>query len=296
MRTWDGPQPPTADQLAALADGCVGLVAVGTDRIDAALLDACPSLRVVGLASMGYDGVDLAAARARAVMVSHTPRILQETTADVAFLLVLAARRRAWGAQRALRAGEWTHFEMTGFLGLDVHGARLGLVGYGQIARAVARRAVGFSMDVVHYDHHAEGVDEWSRFVPLDELLATSDIVSVHLPLRVETRGFFDAEKFAAMKPSATFVNTSRGGVVDQAALVDALKRGVIHSAGIDVLATEPLSDTSDPVLGLDNLVVLPHIGSATESTRAAMVDLAVDNVIDIVSGRPARTPIPELR
>ena len=295
VRTWPRSTPPTASELAELARGCAGLVALGTDRIDAALLDACPTVRVVGLASMGYDAVDLDAARERSVVVSHTPRILQETTADIAFLLILAARRRAWGAERALRAGEWTHFEMTAFLGLDVHGARLGIAGYGQIGRAVARRAAGFGMDVVHYDPFAQDDDEQSRFLPLDELLATADIVSVHLPLQADTRGFFGAERFAAMKRTATFVNTSRGGVVDQQALVQALRDGTIHSAGIDVLASEPLADPSDPVLGLDNLVVFPHIGSATEATRAAMVDLAVDNVLDVLDGRSARTPIPEL-
>ena len=279
--------------LSELAAGVDAILCLGNDRVDAALLDAAgPGLEVVSLASMGFDLVDRQAAAARGVVVTHTPGVLAETTADLTFALILMARRRLGSARDALRAGDWTAFRMGDFLGLDVHGATLGLVGYGQIGRAVARRAAGFGMRILHHSPHATA-DELSRAVDLPTLLAESDIVSLHVPLTPETRHLIGPAELRAMKPTATLINTARGGVVDEAALLAALRDGAIHSAGLDVFAREPLGADVADLVAQPRLVALPHIGSATEATRAAMVDLAVDNVLDVLAGLPARTPLP---
>ncbi|GAA3846938.1 D-glycerate dehydrogenase [Streptomyces coacervatus] len=273
--------------------GVSGILALGNDRVDAALLDAAgPSLRVVALASMGYDAVDQEAAAERGVVVTHTPGVLAETTADLTFALVLMARRRLGAARDSLAAGQWDMFRMGDYLGLDVHGATLGLVGYGQIGRAVARRAQGFGMRLLHHDPYAPA-DALSTAVDLPTLLAESDVVSLHVPLTPGTRLLIGAAELAAMKPTATLVSTSRGGVVDEDALLKALHDGVIHSAGLDVFEREPMGTELSPLVGDPRVVTLPHIGSATEATRAAMVDLAVDNILQVLAGRPARTPLP---
>jgi glyoxylate reductase len=184
---------------------------------------------------------------------------------------------------------------MNDYLGLDVHHATLGLVGYGQIGRAVARRAAGFDMQVIHYDEYATTTPvDHSTAVDFQTLLTTADIVSLHVPLTPQTRHLIGADQFALMKPGATLVNTSRGGVVDEDALLAAIQRGIIHSAGLDVFESEPLGADADKFAGVDRLVTLPHIGSASEATRAAMVDLAVDNILDILGGKAARTPVPD--
>ncbi|WP_433920304.1 D-glycerate dehydrogenase [Streptomyces canus] len=294
VTAWAGSAPPTPAELAGLVRGCEGLLVLGTDRVDAALLDAAgPGLRVVALASMGYDGVDVAAAVARGVVVTHAPEVLADTTADVAMALILMARRRLPAATDALRRGAWGAFRMDAFLGLDVHGATLGLIGYGQIARAVARRAASFAMRVQHHHPRRQEDDELSHWVPFGELLRTSDVVSVHTPLTEETKGMIGTAELALMKPTATLVNTGRGGVVDEEALLVALRRGRLHSAGLDVMTGEPRTDASDPLFHEPHLVVLPHVGSATEATRAAMVDLAARNVTAVLLGHRAPTPIP---
>lgn len=288
VRRWDG-----TGALAGFAADVDGILCLGNDRVDAALLDAAgPSLKVVSLASMGFDGVDRHAAQAKGVVVTHTPGVLAETTADLAFSLILMARRRLVPARESLYAGGWDVFRMDDYLGLDVHGATLGLVGYGQIGRAVARRAAGFGMRVLHHDPLATD-DSLSTPVDLPVLLAAADIVSLHVPLTPATRHLIGAAELRAMKPTATLVNTSRGGVVDEAALLGALREGVIHSAGLDVFEREPRGRDVDDLVGQSRLVALPHVGSATEATRAAMVDLAVDNLLEVLSGRPARTPLP---
>ena len=284
--------PGQADPAAA-AGGVSGILALGNDRVDAALLDAAgPSLRVVALASMGYDAVDQEAAAERGVVVTHTPGVLAETTADLTFALVLMARRRLGAARDSLAAGQWDMFRMGDYLGLDVHGATLGLVGYGQIGRAVARRAQGFSMRLLHHDPYAAD-DTLSTSVDLPTLLAEADVVSLHVPLTPGTRHLIGAAELAAMKPTATLVSTSRGGVVDEDALLRALRDGTIHSAGLDVFEREPMGAELSPLVAEPHVVTLPHIGSATESTRATMVDLAVDNILEVLAGRPARTPLP---
>ncbi|MPY59421.1 2-hydroxyacid dehydrogenase [Streptomyces spongiae] len=288
-----GQGKPEPAELRALAAGVSGILCLGNDRVDAALLDAAgPSLKVVALASAGFDGVDRDAAAERGVVVTHTPGVLAETTADLAFALILMARRRLGTARDSLAAGQWDTFRMDDYLGLDVHGATLGVVGYGQIGRAVARRAHGFGMRVLHHSRSASK-DTLSTPVDLPTLLAESDVVSLNVPLNPATRHLIGAAELAAMKPTATLVNTSRGGVVDEDALLRALRDGTIHSAGLDVFAREPMGAELSPLVGEPRVVTLPHIGSATEATRAAMVDLAAHNILDVLAGRPARTPLP---
>lgn len=291
---WAGTGKPEPDELAKLAASVEGILCLGNDRVDGTLLDAAgPSLRVVSVASMGFDGVDQQAAATKGVVVTHTPGVLAETTADLAFSLILMARRRLGSARDSLHAGEWDVFRMDDYLGLDVYGATLGLIGYGQIGRAMARRASGFDMRVLSHDPHGAPDDGLSTPVDLPTLLAQSDIVSLHVPLTLETRHLIGAAELRTMKPTATLINTSRGGVVEEAALLDALRDGGIHSAGLDVFEREPRGADVADLVGQSRLVALPHVGSATEATRAAMVDLAVDNLLDVLSGRPARTPLP---
>ena len=291
--SWPGTNKPDASDLATLAPGVNGVLALGNDPVDAALMDgAGPSLRVVALASMGFDNVDRTAAAERGIVVTHTPGVLAETTADLTFALILAARRRIGAAGESLASGSWGLFRMHDYLGLDVHGATLGLIGYGQIGRAVARRAHGFGMRVLHHDPYAPD-DDLSTSVDLPTLLAESDVVSLHVPLTEETRHLISARELAAMKPTATLVSTSRGGVVDEEALLHAVREGRLHSAGLDVFEREPMGPELSPLVAEPHVVTLPHIGSATEAARAAMVDLAVDNILDVLAESPARTPIP---
>ncbi|KPI18388.1 Glyoxylate reductase [Actinobacteria bacterium OK074] len=294
VTAWPGGQPPTSAELGQLAHGHEGLLVLGTDRVDEELFAAAgPSLRVVALASMGYDGVDVAAAARHGVVVTHTPDVLADTTADIAIALMLMARRRLGASIDAMRRGEWGAFRMDAFLGLDVRGATLGLIGYGQIARAVARRAAAFGMRVRHHHPRRKEDDELSAWVPFEELLRTSDIVSVHTPLTAETAGLIGTAELALMKPTATLVNTGRGGIVDEPALLAALREGTLHSAGLDVMTGEPRTDPADPLFAEPRLVVLPHVGSATEATRAAMADLAARNIAAVLDGGAAPTPLP---
>jgi glyoxylate reductase len=291
VRIWPGETAPSLAELIELADGATALLAINGDPMGAACFEASPDLRLVAVASAGYDSLDTAAAFARGVAVTNTPGVLHEATADIAFGLILAARRRIAEADRFVRAGLWHDIRLATMMGHDIHGARLGIIGYGEIGRAVARRGTGFGMDIVH--HSRTRVDDAiSRWVPLDELLATSDIVSLHTPLTPETRGLIGERELRLMKPSATLVNTARGPVVDEAALVRALREGWIASAGIDVQVHEPNPDSNDPLLDLPTLVILPHIGSATEGARVGMIGLAADNVIAFLEGRPLLTPV----
>ncbi len=240
---------------------------------------------------MGVDHIDLAAAAARGIPVGHTPGVLTETTADLAFALLLAGARRLGEAERWLRDGRWTEalrWEPDSFLGRDLHGATLGIVGLGAIGLAVARRAAGFGMRILGWSRRskpeagAQGIQQ----VDLDLLLRESDFVSLHVALAPETRHLIDAAALAAMKPTVLLVNTARGEVVDEAALVEALRSGAIGGAALDVYAAEPLAPSS-PLLELDNVTLLPHLGSASVATRTRMADLAVENLLAGLAGRP---------
>jgi glyoxylate reductase len=292
VREWSSDLPPDRESLTALIGDAEAVLAIGGDALVAAVLAACPNLRIVALASAGYDSVDVDAAHTLGIAVTNTPGVLHETTADLAFGLILAARRRIAEGDRYVRSGSWERVPYRLLFGHDVHGAQLGIIGYGQIGHAVARRAHGFGMRVVHYSRTHQD-DELSTWMPLDELLATSDIVSVHVPLSDQTRGLIGERELRLMKPTATLVNTARGPVIDETALVRALREERIGSAGLDVQSVEPNPDASDPLLEAPNCVVLPHIGSATESARAAMVDLAAANIEACLAGRPLLSPIP---
>lgn len=280
---WQPPTPPDPADIIARAQGCAGLLTMLTDAINGALLDACPTVRVVANMAVGYDNIDVAAATERGVLVTNTPGVLTDTTADLALALLLASARRLAEGERAVRGGEWGPWHPSWLLGREVTGATLGIVGPGRIGAAVARRAQGFGMRVIYAGRRA--VPGFAgEAVPLDVLLETSDFVSAHVPLTEETAGMFNDAAFGRMRPTATFINTSRGGVVDQAALARALHAGTIAAAALDVTTPEPLPP-DDPLLGAPNLLVTPHVGSATGATREKMAELAVDGLLAGLAG-----------
>jgi glyoxylate reductase len=272
---WPAPLPPKPDDLRARVRPADALLCLLTERVDAALLDDAPRLKAVAVMAVGTDNVDLEACRARGIPVGNTPDVLTEATADLAFALLLAAARQIPTAAADARAGAWQTWEPAGWLGADVHGATLGIVGAGRIGRAVARRASGFDMRVLT-----------TKDTPLPELLEAADFVTLHVPLTDDTRHLIDAAALERMKPTAILVNTSRGPVVDQEALAEALHANRIAGAALDVTDPEPLP-ANDPLHEAPNLIVVPHIGSATTATRGRMADLAVDNLLAALAGEP---------
>jgi glyoxylate reductase len=287
VEVWPGPGAPPRSVLLEGVRECEGLLCLLSDAVDAALLAASPALRVVSSCSVGVDHVDLAAATARGIPVGHTPGVLTETTADLAFALLLAAARRVGEGDRFVREGRWTpqrSWEPDLLLGRDVHGASLGLVGLGPIGCAVARRAAGFGMRVLGWSRTRREVPGLV-FTELPELLASADFVSLHLALVPETRRCIGRAELAAMRPGSILVNTARGGLVDESALVEALRAGPLAAAGLDVFEIEPLPAES-PLRRLENAVLTPHVGSASLATRARMADLAVDNLLAGLAGR----------
>lgn len=275
---WEAHTPPSPEALLHRAEGAEALLTVLTERVDGALLDAAPRVRVVANMAVGYDNIDVPACTERGVLVTNTPGVLTDATADMAWALLLAAARRLPEGDAALRGGAWGPWHPTWLLGHRVSGATLGIVGPGRIGRAVAERAGGFGMTVLYAGRRAVA-DFPGTFVPLDDLLARAEYVSMHVPLTPETTRMCDASFFAQMRPDAIFVNTTRGGVVDQPALIEALRTGRIAGAGLDVMTPEPLP-VGDPLLTAPHLVVAPHLGSATLETRTAMARLAVQGVI----------------
>jgi len=270
------------DEIVALASDVDAIVSLLTDRIDAAVLSAgAPRLRVVANVAVGYDNIDLDAAAELGVAVCNTPGVLDETTADLAFLLVLAASRRTWEAESDLRGGRWSGWDIDQYLGRDVHGAVLGVVGFGRIGQAVARRATGFGMEVLHHTRRDTGIVGWRG--DLDGLLADSDIVTLHVPLTPETRHLVDARRLGLMKPDAVLVNTSRGPVVDEEALATALEDGTIFAAGLDVYEREP--QVHPRLLTAPRTVLLPHVGSASVATRTRMAHVAASNARAALAG-----------
>jgi glyoxylate reductase len=274
--------PFTKDELCAAVADVDAVLCLLTDRIDADVLDAGGArLRVVANVAVGYDNVDVTAAHARGIAVTNTPGVLDETTADLAFLLILGAARLASDAERDLRDGTWDGWEITEYLGVDVHGATLRVVGFGRIGQAVARRAGGFAMEVLHHTRHDTGLPGWTD--DLDGLLVTSDFVSLHTPLTDATRHLIDARRLALMKPTAVLVNTARGPVVDEAALADALHAGRLFAAGIDVYEREP--EVHPRLLTAPRAMLLPHLGSASVATRTRMAHLACTGAIAVLAG-----------
>ena len=276
------------DELLQVVAGRDALITMLTEKVDAELLAAAgPQLKIVANHAVGFDNVDVAACTAAGVLATNTPDVLTETTADTAFALLLAAARRVGEGERFLRAGTKWIWGPLMMLGQDVHHKTIGIVGFGRIGQAVARRARGFGMTVLYSDAvqlPAEvEAETGARRVELDELLAQADFISIHTNLTPETRHLFSTEQFRQMKPSAVLVNTSRGPVVDEAALADALAAGEIFAAGLDVFEKEP--EVTAKLLELENAVVIPHLGSATIDTRDAMGNLAVDNVFAALDG-----------
>ncbi|HEU4974969.1 MAG TPA: D-glycerate dehydrogenase [Baekduia sp.] len=280
VEVWTGNLPPHPTELREHARDADGLLTLLTDRVDAALLDAAPRLKVIANYAVGSDNVDLAAAAARGIAVGTTPDVLTEATADLAFALLLAAARRIVEGHEAVRAGRWRTWEPGGWLGADVHGATLVIVGPGRIGEGVARRADGFAMDVVRV-----GRDD-----DLHAALRGADFVSLHTPLTAQTRHLIDADALAALPPHAILVNTGRGGLVDQVALREALAEGRLAAAALDVTDPEPLP-VDDPLLTAPNLLVVPHIGSATRTARCRMADMCVDNLLAGLAGRALPHP-----
>ncbi len=282
VAVWEERLPPSPEQLRSRVRGVEGLLCLLTDRIDRELIEEASELRVISNCAVGSDNVDLEATRERGLPVGVTPDVLTEATADLAFALILAAARRLVEADAEVRAGDWLTWEPARLLGQDVHGATLGIVGLGRIGRSVARRATGFEMELLH-TARGSGVD-------LDELLEASDFVSIHAPLTPQTQGLIGERELRRMKSTAVLVNTARGPIVDTEALAQALAEGWIAAAALDVTDPEPLP-AEHPLLRAPGLTVLPHIGSATHSARERMADLAVDNLLAGLGGRPLPAP-----
>jgi glyoxylate/hydroxypyruvate/2-ketogluconate reductase len=282
----------TPEETRARLAGCEALYVVATDRVDAALLDACPTLRIVASGSVGINHVDVAACSARGIVVTNTPDVLTEATADMAWALLMATARRVTESERWLRDGRWGRWAWDQFLGADVHGATLGIVGMGRIGSAVARRASGFSMPVLYSNRSpaANAAELGATRVDLDTLLARSDHVVLVLPYSPQTHHTIGARELALMKPTATLVNIARGGIVDDVALAAALRAGTIAAAGLDVYENEPAVHPS--LLEATNIVLTPHLGSATRSSRLGMAMLAARNLLAFAAAQPLPTAV----
>ena len=284
VNVWPHRLPPTPTELRQRLAGAEGLLCTVSDAIDGPTLDAAPQLRAIANYAVGYDNIDVAAAAAREIPVGNTPDVLTDATADLAFALLLAAARRLPQGIASVRDGDWITWEPDRDLGFAVHGATLGIIGGGRIGEAVARRARGFAMDVL--------ISGRSSGVPLAETLARADFVSLHVPLNDDTHHLIDDAALHRMKPTAILINTSRGPVVDPDALARALHRQTIAGAALDVTEPEPLPADA-PLLAAPNLIVVPHIGSATHSAREQMTALAVENLLAALSGDPMPHPVP---
>lgn len=278
VEVWGGRLQPSHVKLLEKARDAEGLLCLLTDRIDRELIERCEHLKAISNYAVGVDNVDVEAASERGIPVGYTPDVLTEATADATFGLILAAARRVVEGDDIVRAGRWLTWEPTLLLGHDVYGKTLGIVGLGRIGRAVAKRAEGFSMEVIHHSR--------SSGVPLDELLERSDFVSLHAPLNDDTRGMIDADELERMKESAVLINTARGQLVDTGALARALASGSIAAAALDVVDPEPVPK-GHPLLDAPNLILNPHTASASIEARTAMAELAVDNLLAGLAGEP---------
>ncbi len=290
---WDEEMPPPASALRSALANADAVLSMVTDKIDARMIAHAPRLRVISNLAVGVDNIDLEAATRAGIAVGHTPGVLTEATADLAFGLLMATARRIAEADRHVRAGRWRTWGPMTMLGRDVHSSTLGLIGFGAIGQAMARRAMGFGMRVLYlkYPRGKRKLPRDARLavgVSLNRLLAQSDYVSIHVPLTAKTRHMIGAREFSLMKRGAILINTARGSVVDQAAMVAALKSGRLAGAGMDVTDPEPVA-RQDPLLRLDNVVITPHIGSASIAARASMTAIAVDNILDAFAGRVPR-------
>ena len=286
-----GPEGPERGQLIAAVGDADALVCLLTDDIDATVVASADRLRVIGNCAVGVDNIDVTAAQGRGITICHTPNVLTDATADFAFALLLAASRRVVEADRFVRAGRWVGWRPDLLLGRELRGAQLGVLGFGRIGREVSRRAAGFGMRVTFWDRRRERVDGIdAEYQELDVLLSTSDAVSVHLPLNRGTRHLLDEARLSLMKADAVLVNTGRGPVIDEAALATVMTGGHLFAAGLDVFETEP--DVAKALLELENVVVAPHIGSATAATRARMAELVCADTVRVLSGKEPMTSV----
>jgi glyoxylate reductase len=275
VEIWPDRLPPSYEELLRSTAATDGLLSLLTDKVDAHLIESTPSLKVISNYAVGVDNIDLSAARQRAIPVGHTPDVLTDATADLTFALLLAAARKLPEAVDEVRGGDWLTWEPGHHLGHEVQGATLGVIGLGRIGSAVAKRARGFDMTVLD-----------TNSSELNQLLEASDFVTLHCPLTPDTNHLIDASALALMKPTAILINTARGPIVDQRALREALIDGTIAGAAVDVTDPEPLP-ADDPLLSAPNLIVVPHIGSATRAARERMAELAVDNLLAGLAGEP---------
>ena len=287
------------EALARRLAGKSGLMCALTDRVDPKLIERCPDLKAVANIAVGYNNIDLAACTARGIMATNTPGVLDDSTADLAWTLMLGAARRLTELERRVRAGEWTGWRLKQWLGVDVHHATLGIFGLGRIGQAIARRAAGFEMKVLYHNRKRVAADIEKRvnasYVSKDELLRQSDFVVLQVPYSPETHHMIGERELRLMKPTAILVNSTRGGVVDDAALIAALKAGTIRAAGLDVFENEPRLNPE--FLKLDNVALAPHVGSSTEATRRAMAMTAAKNlVVALTGGTPPNLLNPETR
>ena len=294
---WEDEMPPPRDELLRRVAGVDGALTLLTDRVDDEFLDAAgPQLKVVSNYAVGFDNIDVAACARRGIPVGNTPGVLTETTADLAWALLMAAARRLPEGDRYVRAGSWKTWGPLLLLGPDVHGATIGIVGFGRIGQAVARRAQGFGMEILYHDLQPLPPDVTdplgATFLPLEELLPRSDFVSLHVNLSPVTRHLINVDTLAMMKPTSVLLNTSRGPVVDQAALATALRDGTIWAAGLDVTDPEPIR-MDDPLVGMDNCLIVPHIASASRATRARMAAMAAANLVAGVRCERLPTEVP---
>jgi len=294
---WAKPERPPREEVLRRVKDKEGLVCLLTEKINEDFLRAAPKLRIAANVAVGFDNIDVAVCTKRGVVATNTPGVLDETTADFAWTLLMAVARRLSEGEALARSGNWKNWDLDQLVGTDVWGKTLGLVGFGRIGRAVARRASGFQMKVIYTDAQRAPAEVESalkaEFRDMNALLAESDFVSVHVPLLPETRGLFDAPKFNRMKPTAFLINTARGPVVDEAALVAALEAGKIAGAGLDVYENEPFIH---PGLKRANVVLAPHIASASLETRTKMACIAAENVVALFMGqRPANMLNPEV-
>jgi glyoxylate reductase len=289
LDVWEGQMPPSPQELRERTRGCIALISLLTDKLDADFFDSMPDLKIVSQIAVGVNNIDLAAAKARGIPVGHTPGVLTEATADMAFALLLAVARNIVPGEAYIRAAKWKTWEPALLLGQAVYGATLGIIGFGRIGKAVAERARGFKMNILVTAPRLSQVDaerEGVHVVALDELLSESDFVSLHTPLKPDTHHMIGVRELALMKPTATLVNTARGEVIDPAALYDALKAGRPGAAALDVTEPEPLP-ADHPLLTLPNCLIVPHLGSATFQTRLAMTRMAMANLEAALRGEP---------
>jgi glyoxylate reductase len=277
---YEGPSAMPADELRSRVKDKDGLISVLTDKVTKDLLAAADRLKVVANIAVGYDNIDVPAAKARQVVVTNTPDVLTEATAELTWGLILSAARRITEGDRLIRRGGWKGWALDFMLGTELRGKQLGIIGRGRIGRAVAAKAPAFGMKAVFAKHD----------MSFDELLISSDVISIHTPMTPETRHMIDRRALARMKRTAILVNTARGPIVDEEALGWALRERLIAAAALDVYEREPV--VHDALIGLENVVLAPHLGSATRETRSAMIDLAVSNVLAVLDGRPPLTPL----